>query len=64
MKIDRIELLPADMPQADPQWRFAIHANRVSQGWLVAITADDGTLGYAHHHVIICLPALHTVPGG
>ena len=48
MKIDRIELLPADMPQTDPQWRFAIHANRVSHGWLVAITADDGTLGYGY----------------
>jgi L-alanine-DL-glutamate epimerase-like enolase superfamily enzyme len=36
------------MPQADPQWRFAIHANRVSQGWLIAITADDGTVGYGY----------------
>ena len=48
MKIDRVEILPADMPQADPKWRFAIHANRVSHGWLVAITADDGTLGYGY----------------
>src|SRR5580704_18446334 len=48
MKIDRIEILPADMPQSDPKWRFAIHANRVSQGWLVAIAADDGTVGYGY----------------
>jgi L-alanine-DL-glutamate epimerase-like enolase superfamily enzyme len=48
MKIDRIEILAADMPQADPQWRFAIHANRVSQGWLIAIAADDGTVGYGY----------------
>jgi L-alanine-DL-glutamate epimerase-like enolase superfamily enzyme len=48
MKIDRVEILPADMPQADPKWRFAIHANRISHGWLVAITADDGTLGYGY----------------
>jgi L-alanine-DL-glutamate epimerase-like enolase superfamily enzyme len=48
MKIDRIEILPADMPQSDPKWRFAIHANRVSQGWLVAISADDGTVGYGY----------------
>jgi L-alanine-DL-glutamate epimerase-like enolase superfamily enzyme len=48
MKIDRIEILPADMPQSDPQWRFAIHANRVSQGWLIAIAADDGTVGYGY----------------
>jgi L-alanine-DL-glutamate epimerase-like enolase superfamily enzyme len=48
MKIERIDILPADMPQADPKWRFAIHANRVSQGWLVAIAADDGTVGYGY----------------
>ena len=48
MKIDRIEILPADMPQADPKWRFAIHANRISQGWLVAISADDDTVGYGY----------------
>jgi L-Ala-D/L-Glu epimerase / N-acetyl-D-glutamate racemase len=48
MKIDKVELLPADMPQSDPKWRFAIHANRVSHGWLVAITADDGTVGYGY----------------
>jgi L-alanine-DL-glutamate epimerase-like enolase superfamily enzyme len=48
MKIDKIEILPADMPQSDPQWRFAIHANRVSHGWLVSIGADDGTVGYGY----------------
>jgi len=48
MKIERIDILPADMPQADPKWRFAIHANRVSQGWLVAIATDDGTVGYGY----------------
>lgn len=48
MKIDKIEILPADMPQSDPKWRFSIHANRVSQGWLLQITADDGTLGYGY----------------
>src|SRR5690349_19872316 len=48
MKISTVELLPADMPQSDPKWRFSIHANRVSKGWLVEITADDGTLGYGY----------------
>ena len=48
MKIDKIEILPADMPQSDPQWRFAIHANRISQGWLISIGADDGTVGYGY----------------
>jgi len=48
MKISKVELLPADMPQSDPKWRFSIHANRISQGWLVEITADDGTVGYGY----------------
>jgi L-alanine-DL-glutamate epimerase-like enolase superfamily enzyme len=48
MKINTVELLPADMPQSDPKWRFSIHANRISKGWLVAITADDGTVGYGY----------------
>jgi L-alanine-DL-glutamate epimerase-like enolase superfamily enzyme len=48
MKISRIGVVPADMPQSDPEWRFSIHANRVSQGWLVEIAADDGTVGYGY----------------
>ena len=48
MKIEKVEILPADMPQSDPKWRFAIHANRISQGWLVAATADDGTVGHGY----------------
>jgi L-alanine-DL-glutamate epimerase-like enolase superfamily enzyme len=48
MKISKIEILPADMPQSDPKWRFSIHANRISQGWLVEITADDSTVGYGY----------------
>jgi L-alanine-DL-glutamate epimerase-like enolase superfamily enzyme len=48
MKIEKIDVLLADMPQADPKWRFAIHANRVSRGWIVAITADDRTVGHGY----------------
>src|SRR5579862_4678818 len=45
MKIDKIDIMPADMPQADPKWRFSIHASRVSRGWLVAIGTDGGMVG-------------------
>jgi L-alanine-DL-glutamate epimerase-like enolase superfamily enzyme len=48
MKIEKIDVMLADMPQADPKWRFAIHANRVSRGWLVAISTDEGTVGYGY----------------
>lgn len=48
MRIERFDVLPCDMPQEDPEWRFSIHANRVSRGWLVRLTADDGTEGYGY----------------
>src|SRR4051794_17595067 len=48
MKISSVTVLPADMPQSDPNWRFSIHANRVSQGWLVEIATDEGTTGYGY----------------
>ena len=48
MKIEKVDVLPCHMPQSDPKWRFSIHANRISKGWLVEITADDGTVGYGY----------------
>jgi L-alanine-DL-glutamate epimerase-like enolase superfamily enzyme len=48
LKIAKVEILPCHMPQSDPKWRFSIHANRVSKGWLVEITASDGTVGYGY----------------
>lgn len=48
MKIAKVEVLPCHMPQSDPKWRFSIHANRISKGWLVEITGDDGTVGYGY----------------
>ena len=47
MQIDKVEILPADMPQSDPKWRFAIHANRVSQGWLLSVAAGE-IVGYGY----------------
>ncbi len=48
MKIVKVDVLPCHMPQSDPKWRFSIHANRISKGWLVEITAEDGTVGYGY----------------
>jgi L-alanine-DL-glutamate epimerase-like enolase superfamily enzyme len=47
MKIDKVEVLPCHMPQSDPKWRFSIHANRISKGWLVAVTSE-GVTGYGY----------------
>ncbi len=48
MIIERFDILPCDMPQEDPQWRFSIHANRISRGWLVRLTTDTGVEGYGY----------------
>src|SRR5262249_28476252 len=48
MKIAKVEVLPCHMPQSDPKWRFSIHANRISKGWLVAITSDEDVTGYGY----------------
>jgi hypothetical protein len=45
MKIERAEILRPTCRKRSLKWRFAIHANQISHGWLVAITAADGTLG-------------------
>lgn len=48
MVIDEFQVLPCNMPQADPGWRFSIHANRISKGWLVRLTTDSGVTGYGY----------------
>ena len=46
MKIAKIETFPCIMPKEDPKWAFALGANPLSESWIVAITGDDGTVGY------------------
>jgi L-alanine-DL-glutamate epimerase-like enolase superfamily enzyme len=48
MIIAQFDILPCDMPQEDPEWRFSIHANRISRGWLVRLTTDTGVEGYGY----------------
>jgi L-alanine-DL-glutamate epimerase-like enolase superfamily enzyme len=47
--IDHIDILPCRMPKDDPNWRFALGGNPMSEGWIVAIVSDTGLtgLGYA-----------------
>lgn len=48
MKIASVEIWPCVMPKEDPDWRFALGASPLSEGWIVCITADDGTRGYGY----------------
>jgi L-alanine-DL-glutamate epimerase-like enolase superfamily enzyme len=48
MIVEQFDILPCNMPQEDPGWRFSIHANRISKGWLVRLTTDSGVVGYGY----------------
>ena len=47
-RITAIDILPCLMPKEDPKWRFALGANPVSEGWILALTGDNGTTGYGY----------------
>lgn len=48
MIVAEFDVLPCHMPQSDPGWRFSIHANRISKGWLVRLVTDTGVTGYGY----------------
>jgi L-alanine-DL-glutamate epimerase-like enolase superfamily enzyme len=48
MKIADIRIEPCDLAKDDPEWKFALAANPLSQGLVASITAEDGTIGYGY----------------
>lgn len=48
MKIKSFDFEPVRLRKDDPTWRFALGASPVTDGQLVSITADDGTIGYGY----------------
>ena len=48
MKIAEIRIDPSILPKLDKEWRFALAANPQSEGWIVSIVAEDGTVGYGY----------------
>jgi L-alanine-DL-glutamate epimerase-like enolase superfamily enzyme len=48
MKITRIEIRESRLPKIDKEWRFALAAMPVQEGWVVVIHAEDGALGYGY----------------
>jgi L-alanine-DL-glutamate epimerase-like enolase superfamily enzyme len=48
MKIARFEIADCVMPKEDPKWAFALAANPLSEGLVVTLIADDGTVGYGY----------------
>lgn len=48
MKITRIEIRESRLPKIDKEWRFALAAMPVQEGWVVVIHAEDGHVGYGY----------------
>ena len=48
MQITAVDITSCVMPKDDPTWRFALGAHPTTEGWIVAITSDDGTTGYGY----------------
>src|SRR5882724_4469425 len=48
MIITRVDLKPCVMRKEDPNWRFALGANPVTEGVVVTLSAEDGTQGFGY----------------
>src|SRR5882672_4137527 len=48
MIVTRVELKPCVMRKEDPNWRFALGANPVTEGVVVTLTAEDGAQGFGY----------------
>ena len=46
--IRAFELSPCVMRKDDPAWRFALGASPTTEGHVLALTAEDGTVGYGY----------------
>src|SRR6266851_5357874 len=54
MRIRHAEIVESVMPKEDPNWRFALGGTAASEGFVLRLTADDGTEGYG-----FCASAFH-----
>jgi L-alanine-DL-glutamate epimerase-like enolase superfamily enzyme len=48
MQITAVDVTSCIMAKDDPTWRFALGANPLTEGWIVAITSDDDKTGYGY----------------
>ena len=54
MRIRQVEIIESVMPKEDPKWRFALGGSAASEGFVLRLTADDGTEGVGY-----CASAFH-----
>ncbi len=48
MKIVEVRVEESLLPKQDKDWKFALAASGMSEGWVVSIRAQDGTTGYGY----------------
>jgi L-alanine-DL-glutamate epimerase-like enolase superfamily enzyme len=48
MKIVDVRVEESILPKKDKDWKFALAANPATEGWIVNIHAEDGTVGYGY----------------
>jgi L-alanine-DL-glutamate epimerase-like enolase superfamily enzyme len=48
MKIKAVHVMPSLLPKKDKDWKFALRADPMFRGWVVAIEAQDGLIGYGY----------------
>lgn len=48
MKIVDVRVEECLLPKQDKDWKFALAASGMSEGWVVGIRAEDGTTGYGY----------------
>jgi L-alanine-DL-glutamate epimerase-like enolase superfamily enzyme len=48
MKIVETRVEECVLPKQDKDWKFALAANSATEGWVISIRTEDGTLGYGY----------------
>ena len=48
MKITEVRIEELVLPKKDKDWKFALAANPATEGWIVNIRSEDGTVGYGY----------------
>jgi L-alanine-DL-glutamate epimerase-like enolase superfamily enzyme len=48
VEITAVDVVHCVQRQADPDWKFALGTTSICEGWIVAITAENGVTGYGY----------------
>src|ERR1700692_3574416 len=64
MKIVDVRIEESILPKKDKDWKFALAANPATEGWIVSICAEDGTVGYGYASTMSHYGAPHAAVKG